>query len=177
MATYPSEQEFLQAFARALLAWQAIEECMYRIFASLASARDPLALSAAYHAVISLDARLDMIGAAANVRLAKGRKRKVMLAEWGPLAKKIRERSKRRNDLAHNGMVKDLDHAGRVSYVLGPGFVARYASGKERKTYSVGEINDFRASFVRLSSALDDFALRLFVILRPSPRKRAPRPN
>jgi hypothetical protein len=153
----PTEEhvnEFLQTFARAILAWGYVEMNLYLIFQTLMVSRRKEAVSAAYHSVINLKARLDMVNATAEIMISGS-----MLDEWKSLARKVSNNSGKRNALAHLLLQGHFNGAKDITLRSNPSiFDVRKAKLKD---YDLNQIAEFHDSFRKLASDLDDFWTKL----------------
>src|SRR5437879_13537053 len=62
-------REFTQTFTTAFTSWQNVEAELFLLFNTLVPTKSPTLTSAAFHAVMSLDARLAMITAVVQVKM------------------------------------------------------------------------------------------------------------
>jgi hypothetical protein len=82
----------------AITAWAAVEDAAFLAFSAIILAKQPDAVSAAFHALTTFGPKLDMINAAMTHGLAKHPK---ILADWIKLHDRLRKASKKRNKIAH----------------------------------------------------------------------------
>lgn len=156
------EKEFLETVARSILEWQYVENNLFHIFSSLIRGRDHHLVSAAFHSVISLNARLGMIDAAAQLALAAT----VLLDEWNRLEKAVRAHMKKRNALVHFQVMGNIppEADGPVTLRLTPS-IFDVRINRKRPEYDLKQIEDFGRSFDKLASELDQFCKRLLASL------------
>ena len=142
------------AFSFAILTWQNVEQALYNIFWILMNKAQPYALSAAFHAVISLNTRIQMTDDVAKVLLAKDHPD--VHTGWKALSKKLKNLSQLRNEMAHytmgNGNLKPqpLD------------FLA-----DQTKTLELSDLYLRRESFIALHGELLQFAGEIVRALKP----------
>jgi hypothetical protein len=157
--------DFLNALASALLAWQRVESNLFLIFNFLAGPHEqPAVLSAVYHSVIHLRPRLNMVNAAAAVVL----KDDLSLDVWNKLSERISKSAGRRNNLAHFGLVSHTDIEGRTKVLLKPSIFN--INAKPDAEYNIKQIDEWRLSFITLSSDLSKFLDNLPAVLQALPR-------
>ena len=102
--------DLLYSLGAAILAWQSVENNLFLIFNFLVGPhRNPNVLSAAYHSVVNLNTRVEMIDAAAAVMLAET----PHLDEWQKLSKRLKKNVGRRNALVHLGLVSYIYAKGK----------------------------------------------------------------
>lgn len=152
--------KFAVVHSTALVYWSHVEARLFIIFGRLLRSRSRKAMSAVYHSVINVKTRLEMIDAAAKVTMHDA----ALLSDWGRLLDRIRERSSRRNDLAHFMLVQSRD--GTPTTVLRSSIFDSRA-GKERE-YSIKQIKEISDSFVALKDDLDGFLKKLRALPPPS---------
>jgi len=153
--------DFLRALASALLAWQSVENNLFLIFNFLVGPHKKSAvLSAVYHSVISLRHHLNMVNAAATVVL----KDDPYLNVWNKLSERIGKSSRSRNNLAHFGLVAHTDIKGHTEALLKPSIFNVKAKSDEE--YDTQQIDEWRISFIALSSDLSKFLDELPSVLQ-----------
>ena len=163
MAEHEIDPDLLLAHSFALVGWQFVETNIFFIFAHLIRSHNGRAMSAAYHSVINLNTRLDMIDSAAHVILAG----KPLLDEWNRLLKRIKERASRRNDLAHFGlsMLSETSDTPGKTILISSIFDTREDKPRE---YDIKQIREISHSFSALKTDLDAFLEKLSKVA-PSP--------
>lgn len=148
-------KEFLDAFARAILSWGRVEAQLFLLFkAIVAPDSDGRVISAAYHSVLSLNTRLEMITAAAEITF-NGHD---FLKTWKTLRESINKNSKKRNDLAHLTVTANTSGE-KIKLVLTPS-IFDTREGKYRE-WDTNEIAAFQSSFERLADGIDDFCVKV----------------
>jgi hypothetical protein len=151
-------KEFFEAYGRALLRWQYVETNLFLIFSSLVRGRDHRVVAAAYHAVINLKSKLEMITEAMQAALPDG---SPLLPEWGRIRTKIDRRARNRNMLAHYMVLGHVPKSatGSATLRLAPSiFDVRRRNGVEIDVKQLAVWND---SFGELSDKLDAFGKKL----------------
>ena len=98
--------EFLLAYAHAILSWQHVEKTLFQIFALVIRSTQYNALSASFHSIINTNARLDVVDAALRSVFNDGSDE---IKEWTPLRKRIRKHAGRRNAMAHGMLTMHTD--------------------------------------------------------------------
>jgi hypothetical protein len=143
--------EFLKAFASALLAWQPIEHNLFLIFNFLAGPhKTPAVLSAIYYTSVTFKPQLMMVDAVANVVLDNN----PYLEEWKKLAKKIGDKAEKRNYLAHFSLAMNSSK-GKENPLLKPSIFNIKAN--HEGDYDIQSINAWRESFVTLENEMSTF--------------------
>lgn len=154
--------DFLNALATALLTWQAVESNLFLIFNFLVGPHpNPAVLSSVYHSVVNINTRREMIDAAAAVVL----KDKQYLKEWEKLSKKIREKARKRNYLAHFGLMFHTDIEGKTKALLKPSIFDVREKIKDHE-YDIKQIRELNKLFNCLVADLSEFLDNLPAVLR-----------
>ena len=164
-------QAFLVALGMAIVGWQYVETTVFVLYARLIRSQNPVAMSAMYHSIVNLQARLAMVDAAMKATLML-KERKALLAEWGRLLRRIKKASGRRNDFVHfelfDGKTIGSD---KPSEPLLHSSVFDVREEKVRE-YTRKDIEEITTGFFALKSDLDVFQEKLRkVVPRPSIRK------
>lgn len=156
------DPDLLLAHSLALVGWQFVETNIFFIFAYLIRSQHGGAMSAAYHSVINLNTRLEMIDSAAHIILEGN----PLLDEWNRLLKKIKKRARRRNDLAHFGisMLSDKTKTPGKNVLVSSIFDPRESKVRE---YDIKQINEIYHSFILLKDDLDAFLQKLSKVVPP----------
>ena len=150
-------KEFFEAYGRAMLGWQYVEQNLFLIFSSLVRGRDHHIVSAAYHSIVSLNSKLEMITEAMQVAFPET----PLLAEWRRLRRTINDRAKNRNTLAHYMLLGHLpkEAEGSVTLRLAPSlFDVRH---KRRGEFDIKQIEAWDASFDDLTHKLEAFGKKM----------------
>jgi hypothetical protein len=156
-------KEFFEAYGRAMLGWQYVEAELFLIFSSLIRGKDHHVVSAAYHAVVNLNSKLDMITEAIQVAFPET----LLFSEWEKLRKKIQTSARNRNKLAHYMLLGHLPKQadGLVTLRLAPSLHdARHKSRAELDTKRIAAWDE---SFNELSHKIDAFGKELTAALSP----------
>lgn len=151
----PNQEEeidnFLKAFASALLAWQRVEHNLFLIFNFLAGPhKTPAVLSAIYYTSVTLKPQLNMVNAVANIVLYNS----PYLEEWKKLSKKISDKSEKRNCLAHFNLVMHSSR-GKTTALLKPSIFN--VKAKHDLDYDIKSIDEWRKSFISLTTEMSTF--------------------
>jgi hypothetical protein len=110
---------FLAAIGRAIVEWQDIEHHVFAVFRALVRpTKTQVPLSNAFHTVVVLKTKLDMIDAAAKAALEI--EHESLYEKWRALGKKIRNQSTKRNEIAHYSMYLHQDKNKKQSFRLRP---------------------------------------------------------
>jgi len=141
---------FARVFTDTFLSWQSVEAELFLIFNTLFTEASGRLISASFHSVISLDARLAMISSLAEMQLIE---HPALLEEWGTLTNKVRKTSKKRNYLAHFSLHEHTTKTG-VELGLRPSI---YDSRPSTKDYGEAEMRQFADSFRKLHEELLTF--------------------
>jgi hypothetical protein len=155
-------KEFFEAYGRAMLQWQYVEANLFLIFSSLIRGRDHHAVSAAYHAVVNLNSKLDMITEVMRVLFPEA----PLLSDWERLRKKVSKQSANRNVLAHFVVLGHLsaEAEGPVTLRLARSiYDVRHRTPAE---YDLNQIATWDKSFGILADKLDIFGKELVVALK-----------
>lgn len=143
--------DFLKAFASALLAWQPIEHNLFLIFNCLAGPhKTPAILSAVYYTSVTIKPQLNMVDAVANVALNNSS----YLEKWKKLSKKISDNTEKRNRLAHFSLVMHSSN-GKTNALLKPSVFN--VKAKHDRDYDAKSINEWRISFIALAVEMSTF--------------------
>lgn len=149
------EREFLESLARAVLSWQFVEHNLFLTFTAMMQARDHHLVSAAYHSVVNLRSKLEMIDAVAQIALAGSE----LLAEWETLRKCVGKRSQHRNQLVHSSLMGHFEADDTISLRIAPSiFDSRLKRHDER---DIANIREFEKLFDDLTQRLDAFGKRV----------------
>jgi hypothetical protein len=144
------EREFVDYFSNTFLSWQKVEAQLFLIFNTLFPSSNNRLVSASFHSIVSLDGRLSMISAVAELQLEKNAH---LIKEWNELKQKTKKLSQKRNYLAHFSLhkqsTKDKDELR-----LKPSI---FDSRPSQKDYGINELRQFRISFIKLEEALSKY--------------------
>jgi hypothetical protein len=151
-------QEFFYTLGLTVVGWQYVELNLFLIFARLMRSQHGMAMSAAYHSVINLQARLAMIDSMAQVMLEN---KPSLLRQWGLIHKRVKERSARRNDLVH------LVLMGTSSTDLRLETPFLDTRAKKKINIDLKQIKEISDSFRRLSLETDVFLNNLSKAIKP----------
>jgi hypothetical protein len=117
---------------------------------------------AVFDAVISLDARISMIRAAIQWKATSSGDKSNPLSsfvdEWNVLAKAIRKRYTKRNEIAHSDIVQWGDKAGKIVVNLAP--FPTFSNSLDNRL-SLKELAERQRSFVVIAQRIDDFTRRI----------------
>ena len=149
-------KEFLEAYGRALLRWKYVEQELFLIFNSLVRGRDHHIVSAVYHAIVSLNSKLEMITEAMQVAFPE-----THLSEWRRLRKTISDRVKNRNKLAHYMVLGHLPKEAEGAVTLRLARSVYDVRDKSRGEFDVKQIEAWDDSFRELAHKLDAFGKKL----------------
>jgi hypothetical protein len=149
----PSD-DFLSAYAVAMLTWQSVEHSLFVFFYSLFNQPGLQQPSAIYYSQDSFGAKLRIVEATAKVVLSE-----VQHRNWVSLCKKLRAAAEDRNVLAHFTAVADFQQDNSISLVLAPAlFVPSALKRKRTKKYDAEACRLLAATFKALSAALEAYA-------------------
>lgn len=154
------EKEFFELIGRAISQWSSFEITIWHIYARLTLPGDVIPASAAFHAIMNANTRLDMISAA----LRANHTDKVHSPAWEKLRKKIRVQSTRRAKLAHwtvHQIYTGPDDADVTIYLHPP--ILDYGSyGKNgQEKIHAKTINEWNHSFTEIGKAAGAFYAKL----------------
>jgi hypothetical protein len=144
--------EFLEAYGRAMLSWQAVEFRLLLLFLSVIRARDQHIASAVYHAVTNVNTRLEMITEGLKVALSEAA---LQQQEWMKLRKKIGEHTAKRNFLAHYTV--NMHHAQNGSVTLHLTRSIFDTRDKERPEVDLRQLEEYERLFRQLAATIDAF--------------------
>jgi hypothetical protein len=157
--------DFLRAFAKAVLAWQHVEDSIYLIFNSILRHDEPKIVAAAFHAVLSLDARISMV----DESLRAATNEEAIIKRWATLNKRVKRRALIRNKLAHLGVTDVVSREGFSMKLISS---MHQVSSRGRVEHDIEEIKGFWRSFCELTNELIDFRAELDAhFQKASPRK------
>lgn len=150
--------EFFELLGRAISQWALLEDNIYHTYRKVIDPNDWVAAAAAYHAVINMTSRLDMIEAAFSCSKRYGDR----LTEWEKLHSKIRKQSARRAKLAHWTVVQDATVAGEsgVTMYLQPpayDFTTKRDENGRTERITTKQIVQWANGFALLSGRVEDF--------------------
>jgi hypothetical protein len=163
---------FIYQFGLAISAWQFVESALGHLFVEIVSGKNNQSTAyAIYNAVVSFEVRIAMINAA----FTSNKSNEKHLKAWEFVQKRILNKAKLRNRLAHLMIVNDVDaKANKVSLV--PNIIKKEAFEKAMKgngiRYNVKQVEEMRDSFLSLTTEL--FLLMRTIEhsrLRKKPRK------
>lgn len=171
MTTSDSAGAFHQEIGRALGKWYRVEMELFRIFDQLAGGNRPIN-SAIFHAVINLNARIDMMDEVAMVAL---RQEPARLKEWFALSKKVGKRARKRNHLVHHmPLMNFAEKSPDDVWQLHPSqFDISIRTEKQRQVYTTKRIRETAAEFEALGQDLFKFLGKIAPMYArpPSPGK------
>jgi len=149
--------EFLIAFARAILAWQHVEHtlfiCFYKILASTVNGATVESAGAVFHAANFFADKLKAVDG-----LCKAVLNETELAKWQKLKRVLRNGAKNRNALAHLTIQSEGSISGPTAYALAPPLSAPPWMQTARKKIDAKECNRLRDSFVAIGHRLSAFS-------------------
>jgi hypothetical protein len=147
--------EFFETYGRTMLAWQDVEMNLFFIFNTLIRSPDYNVASAMYRAVTNLNTKLDMITEAVKAAFANNE----LSSEWVKLRKRIEDRARKRNLLAHYTILGDLSNGGHLTLWLARSvFDIR---NKKRVVIGLRELRMYNDLFGEASQMLDTFRKKL----------------
>ena len=115
-----------------------------------------------FDAVISLDARISMIRAVIKWKAnSNGDKNNPLLAfvdEWNVLAKAVRKRYTKRNEIAHSDIVQWKDNAGNSIVNLAP--FPTFSNNLDNRL-GLKELAERQSSFAIIAQRINDFIRRI----------------
>jgi hypothetical protein len=151
------QQEFFECLGRAISQWAYVEDQVYHTYRVIIDPGDWIASAAAYHSVINMKTRLDMIDAALSV----SRHYKHRLSEWEKIRKKIGNQSVRRNKVAHWTVTHDAtqdDEPGVTMYLQAPLYDFRKISEEgHREKIDTKQVVQWAGAFAKLGLEIEDF--------------------
>lgn len=148
-----TDKEFTEVFSNTFLSWQQVEAQLFLIFNTLLPTKNANLTSAAFHAVMNLDARLAMIGAVAEQQLRVAAPK--LLETWTELVDDTRSEARKRNRLAHFSLHRHSGtNRGKTGLRLRPSIYDSRPSGAD---YGIEELRRFRVAFLKLEEALGKY--------------------
>jgi hypothetical protein len=158
--TFDEERSaFFIAFGEALDAWTSVEDHLYLIFLGCVSPADYRVAAAIYYATEGSRIKLNITDAAIKMAL-EGRSE---LAEWEKLYIDVREKSGKRNELAHHEVLADQKRAEGKRFLLIDSLLnpLRKRKGKFLAPEGLGikELKECRKVFTALTLRLGCFHL------------------
>jgi hypothetical protein len=154
-------KEFFETYGRAMLQWQFVEANLFLIFNSLIRGRDHHIVSAAYHAVINFNSKLEMITEAIQVAFPET----PLFTEWERLRKKISKQARNRNVLAHYALLGHLPTGAKDSVTLRLARSIFDVRHKGHAEYDLKQIAAWGDSFTAAAGELDAFSKKLAAAL------------
>jgi hypothetical protein len=142
--------EMFEAVGDAITAWAAVEDAAFLAFSAIIQAKQPDAVSAAFHALSTFGPKLDMIHAAMTHGLSK---HPAVLDDWNNLHNRLRRASKKRNKIAH---LPAWIVNGRA--VLGPSYLN--VRGSPRQELAVHDVLSYSRHFGVLFDELYEFVYK-----------------
>ena len=151
------QREFYELMGRAISQWAYLEDQVYHTYRKIINPGDLVAAATAYHSILNMNTRLDMIDAG----LAVSKKYKSHLPEWEKLRKKIRKKSAHRAKLAHWTVVQDAgqpNELGVTMYLQPPTYdFGSYNDDGEREKLHAKQVVDFASPhYSRLAADLSE---------------------
>lgn len=170
--TRQEESNFFSYFGIAMSTWQALEDWLFQVYVQAIGLPESRQLSAAFYAVPSFRVRLDMIHSTLGVcDLSDDLKE-----SWARLYKQAKDKSTRRNRIAHAIVVFDPNersHQGRLylrpSMTNGNRPELRAFPAPHKDRVGVKELNEMITSFESLLNDVQDFHHALVQYLHPIP--------
>jgi hypothetical protein len=158
------EREFFESYGRAMLSWQSVELELFFVFHSIIRARDARyrIVSAAYHAVINFNTRLEMITKSLKVALPDAS----LQEEWTKLRKKIGKRSAKRNLLAHYTLGGHVTEDS-ITATLALERSQYDARSKDRQQIDLKQLAECERSFRDLTGLIRTFSSKVSAVLAP----------
>ena len=152
------QREFYELLGRTISTWTMVEDQIYHTCRVVIDARDWVAFAAAYHAVVNMNTRLEMIEAA----ISCSTKHNQHLEAWTILQRKIRRHAGRRNRLAHWTVVQSAtkpEETGCTMYLEPPtyNFAAKRDESGKPETITVAQIGQWASGFVGLMVDVEKF--------------------
>jgi hypothetical protein len=156
-------KEFLSTLASAILGWQYVEAELFFMFAALVRGNFP-AMSAAFHAVVNFNTRLEMVDQAAAVTLASS----PLLRHWHAISARLNKRAKHRNKLVHFTLMgrPSKDPKSPVSLFISQSIFDNRV--QPRLEYDLKQIQKFEELFDESRQEIADFHAEVRVALSPS---------
>jgi len=153
-------QKFNSAFVSALSAWQLVEYELFLTYLHFFGKESHEAAAVAYNAASNLNVKREMTSAL----IRKSTLSEAGACEWEKLNQRIREKAKRRNDLAHRypGFPKLRGRAMKIA--LGPPLTdPDFRAWKSSKSSDIteSEISEWADAFKDLSHAIAAFRRKL----------------
>jgi len=164
---YPKPSQvktFYAAMGRTIAAWQYVESQLYEVYRSATGAQVPGAEAAAFFSVPAFRVKLNMTSAA--VKFAHYGER-ILLAEWGTLAKRAQKKSERRNQIAHGAVwTQFLEQREERKIYIGPNLgdpreALEKKPGQDTEPITVKRLRGYEKDFRLLAMDLRAFALRI----------------
>ena len=165
MATDEDHNPILLAVGQALRQWSAVEVGLAGIFAILADIPDPMKAHRIIDAIVSFDARLDVVDALMSEEALTP----LELETWKRAAAKLKKQYKKRHELAHFSIVNTISN-GKDNIRLSPFLTYGQFLRDELRYLTVPEIDARRKGFGELVAALMWFQAE-------AGKRRVPRPS
>lgn len=151
------QREFYEILGRTISQWAYLEDQVYHTYRRIIDPGDWVAAAAAYHSILNMNTRLDMIDAG----LAVSKKHKTHLPEWKKLRKKIRKQSARRARLAHWTVTQDATQPGErgvTMYLQPPTYdFGKYGENGKREIVTAKQVAHWASAFAQLGVLVEDF--------------------
>jgi hypothetical protein len=163
--------EFYASIGHAISQWAHVEDALCRVYISAIGLNHRkvaspyrLPATAAFHAIISPDAKAQMAHASISIHLMQkgGDESEALLEEWNRIFKRVTERLRARNQLAHfQTLINTQDSPERQHTlrprIFDPTLLLKYRSEKEIPVFRTNDIEQVRRSFGRLSMDISAF--------------------
>jgi hypothetical protein len=161
LTLWDEEERFYGALGKAVTQWQEVEQALAMIFLDAHTQSTRLRANVIFHTVLSFETRLDMVDAA--LKASRGTK---FLAKWQTLFNRCSKRARRRNQLAHFGLMVDPKRRPGYRYHLRPSIFD--LSGLYKRRRRPPELNT--CQIIAVGNSFSTLAQELQALLRPLPR-------
>jgi len=168
-------QEFYASIALAIGQWTHVEDALCAVCLIAIGLYDRNApphhtapASAAFHSVVSSDAKAQMANTAISLHFMfkGGDESERLRQEWDVLFKRVGQRQRARNQLAHfQTLIQPLESSERQftlrPQIMDPGLLLKYQPEKDLPVFRAHDLEQIRRSFGRLSQDVRSFTENL----------------
>lgn len=159
------EREFEREFTNTFLSWQKLERLLFvTLLVLMTSVTNLRLLSALFHAVMSLDARLGMVSAVAQLQLQ--REHPNLWKEWTDLVDVIRKEAKKRNRMAHFSL-HDVSVGKNVGLRLKP---SEWDLRPSTADFGASDLRKFGRDFAALEAKMSAYLMKVHEALNKKVR-------
>ena len=151
-----TRNEFILSYTRCLFRWTDIEQELCRLFMKLVRSADERVSSTVFFSVVSFEAKLDMIDAAAQFALSET----ALRDEWFKLSNKASKRARKRNAIVHCQLIVQSGEYPNWEFRLRPNLLDYrkiLAETRGKDWFNAAELNRQTESFEGLAAKIHEF--------------------